>query len=75
MTAEIKSGNFRSTETDVIDDLIRSIEKSKSDWAMCRDLIAVRCHENPENYRIVVARVIHETEDRVDIEAIRKRKS
>jgi hypothetical protein len=44
--------------------LVNRLMRSKDDdWTQTGGLIAVRCYEDPSRYRIVVARVVYETED------------
>lgn len=59
-----RSGHFaHNMVPDDVQRIIELVERDRADWAMAGDLIAVRCHDDPNSYRIVVARVVHETEE------------
>lgn len=65
-TREIRDGKFPhgDSEDDRVHAIIKHLSRGDSDWVQHGKYIGVRCHEDPETYRFVIARIVHETEDR-----------
>lgn len=65
---KIKEGRFpeKGTEDEVVNRMLRHmLDDADVDWFRVEDYIAVRCWECPETFRIVVAKIVHDGDMRL----------
>ena len=60
---DVRSGTFDGRVPVNYKAMIDRLQEGDLDWTQSGGLIAVRCFEDPRSYRIVVAKIVHETED------------